>query len=252
MSPEKTLNVLNIILTHQSPEAIVRMLDWWKERVPLESVLLVYGGPAKQFDGIAHKQKIFVDDARLRTRDHQRELQSYTQLYQAVNRFLQTEGMEFEFVHFAEYDHLPIVRDLNARQIQQLKSEHADVIGFHLHRVDGTSNVHFLYHASNEQFGQYWSGITCRDEPNVVLSMFGSGSFWKRETFSAVALGQEPFPIYVEIFLPTLAHHLGFRVRDYGAQDDFVGVLQDKTNEIARAEKNGAWILHPVKYLWER
>lgn len=252
MSPEKTPRVLNVILTHQSPSAIGRMLDWWKDRVPLDSVLLMYGGPAKDFDGIAHQRKIFVEDERLRTRDHQRELQSYTQLYRAVNHFLHREGADFNFVHVAEYDHLPIVRDLNLRQIERLDSERADVIGFHLQRVDGTSNAHFLYHASNEQFGRYWSGITCRDEPDVVLSMFGSGSFWKREAFAAVASGEEPFPIYVEIFLPTLAHHLGFRVRDYGAQDEFVGVLKDKTNEIPRAEKNGAWILHPVKYLWER
>ena len=71
--------------------------------------------------------------------------------------------------------------------------------------------------------------------------MFGSGKFGKREAFSAVGSQKEPFPIYVEIFLPTVAHHLGFRVRDYGAQDKFVGVLKDKTNEIARAQKNGAW-----------
>lgn len=249
MSQEKIPNVLNIILTHQSPAAIERMLDWWKDRVPLETVLLMYGGPAENFEAIVHRWKVFIDDKRLRTRDHQRELQSYTQLFHAVDNFLQHEAKDFEFIHFAEYDHLPIVPDLNTRQIERLKEERADVIGFHLHRVDGTSNAHFLYHASNEKFNEYWSRITCREEPEVVLSMFGSGSFWKREAFAAVASQTEPFPIYMEIFLPTVAHHLGFRVRDYGTQDEFVGVLKDKTAEIDKARKRGAWTLHPVKSL---
>jgi hypothetical protein len=244
--------VLNLILTHQSADCVSKLIAYWEKYVLADSILIAYGGPEKEFNRISSRQKIFASDPRLRTRDHQRELQSYTQLFRAVNDFLQREGADFKFVHFAEYDHLPIVADLNARQIDRIESQCADVLGFHLHRVDGTSNAHFLYNASNEKFGRYWSDITHRGEPEVVLSMFGSGSFWTREAFCAVASFEEPFPIYVEIFLPTLAHHLGFRVRDYGEQDKFVGILKDKTSEIAEAQKKGAWTLHPVKYLWER
>ena len=61
--------------------------------------------------------------------------------------------------------------------------ERADLLAFHVHRVDDTNNPHFLYHASNEKFTEFWSEITRRSEPKVVLSMFGSGSFWTREAF---------------------------------------------------------------------
>jgi hypothetical protein len=79
--------------------------------------------------------------------------------------------------------------------------------------------------------------------------MFGTGSFWKREAFEAVAAFNEPFPIYLEIFLPTVVHHLGFRLRDYGEQNRFVSATGDRSREIKQAQSAGAWTLHPVKNL---
>ena len=250
MSSDHRNDVLNVILSHQPAHAISKMLAWWGERLPIESILLTYGGSRDEFENVNHPSKIFIQDSRLRTRDHQREFQSYTELFRSVELFLNERGSPFHYVHFIEYDHLPLVNDLNERQVERLMKECADVIGFHLHRIDGTSSPHFLYHVSNPNFAAYWAELSCRSEPEVVLSMFGSGSFWRREAFSEVALRREPFPIYMEIFLPTLAHHLGFRLRDFAEQNRFVGVLQDKTNEIAKARAEGAWTLHPVKHLW--
>ena len=252
MNTEMRGEVLNVILSHQSAPAIERMLRWWKEHVPIESILIAYGGDKSEFSSINHDPKCFIDDPRLRTRDYQRELQSYSKLFQAAGQYLNENGSKFDFVHFAEYDHLPIAKDLNQRQVERLKKERADVMGFHLHRVDGTSNAHFLYHASNRKFAEYWAAMSRRDELEVVLSMFGSGSFWTREAFCAVASVAEPFPIYMEIYLPTLAHHLGFRLRDFAEQNEFIGVLKDRTNEIEEARAKGAWTLHPTKYLWHQ
>jgi hypothetical protein len=118
--------------------------------------------------------------------------------------------------------------------------------------VDGTSNPHFLYHVANPAFVSHWSKITVRSDPDVVLSMFGSGSFWTTEAFRAVAAMEEPFPMYMEIYLPTRAHHLGFRVRDFGEQNRFVHVLKDETGCVDQAREEGAWTLHPVKRLWDK
>jgi hypothetical protein len=243
--------VLNLLLSHQPSAAVGKMLAHWSKCVPQESILLAYGGPEKEFGMIGHKQKFYVEDPRLRTRDHQREFQSYTRLYQEAAEFLKTRGDGFQFIHFAEYDHLPLVPDLNKRQLDRLTAEGADLLGFHLHRVDGTSNPHFLYHANNDQFAAYWSEISRRPDSKVILSMFGSGSFWNREAFCAVAAESEPFPVYLELYLPTLAHHLGFRVRDFAGQDRFIRVLKDETAHIEQARAEGAWTLHPVKSLWD-
>ena len=155
-------------------------------------------------------------------------------------------------MHFAEYDHLPLVPDLNERQIERLTAEGADLLAFHVHRVDGTNNPHFLYHVADDKFMSYWSGISRRAEADVVLSMFGSGSVWNREAFCAVCAVKEPFPIYMELYLPTLAHHLGFRARDLTEQNRFVRALASEIDPIDKARAQGAWTLHPVKRLWDR
>lgn len=243
-------SVLNLILSHQSAPAVARMLDYWGRCVSRESTLIAYGGTKTEFERIEHNQKFFVDDPRLRTTDHQRDFQSYTRLFQSAAEFLKAPGDGFQFVHFAEYDHLPLVPDLNERQIERLTAEHADVFGFHVQRVDETNNPHFLYHAADERFMRYWSQITRRTEPEVVLSMFGSGSFWTQEAFCAVCAMEEPFPIYMEIYLPTLAHHLGFRVRNFAEQNRYVRALESAICSADQARKDGAWSLHPVKGFW--
>jgi hypothetical protein len=243
------VSVLNLILSHQRADAVANMIAWWKECVPVESILIAFGGTKTDFDLIEHKSKFFVDDARLRTRDHQRELQSYTRLFEMAAEFLQTSNRDFDFVHFAEYDHVPMVSDLNDRQIETMKAESADVLAYHVQRVDGTNRPHFLYHVANHAFVPYWSKITVRSDPRVVLWMFGSGSFWTREAVEAIAGIGEPFPMYLEIYLPTLAHHLGFRVRDFGEQNRFVEGLGDLSDRIKSARSLGAWTLHPVKEL---
>jgi hypothetical protein len=147
--------VLNLILSHQPAPAISRMLTHWNQCVPNESILIAYGGTKSEFDAVQHKQKFFVDDRRLRTHDHQRDFQSYTRLFQAAAEFLEKRGDRFRFVHFAEYDHLPLVPDLNERQIERLTAEGADFLAFHVHRVHDTNNPHFLYHVADDKFMSY-------------------------------------------------------------------------------------------------
>jgi len=241
--------VLNLILSHQPAVAVSNMLTHWNQCVPNESILIAHGGSKEEFHAISHEQKFFVEDPRLRTRDHQREFQSYTRLFQMAGEFLRNSNRDFDFVHFAEYDHVPLVKDLNERQIERAKADSADLLAYHVHRVDGTSNPHFLYHVANPAFVSHWSKITVRSDPDVVLSMFGSGSFWTREAFLAVGDFTEPFPIYMELYLPTLAHHLGFRVRDLADQNQFVRALENEICSIDQARAKGAWTLHPVKEL---
>lgn len=242
-------SVLNLILTHQPAPAVARMVDHWSAHGSRESILIAYGGSEEGFDAIAHPSKFFVADQRLRTRDHQREFQSYTGLFRSAAELL--KKMPYEFVRFSEYDHVPIAKNLDAQQIKRLHSERADMLGYHLHRVDGTSNPHYLSHICKPDFARFWRRTTRRDDPDVVLSCMGTGTFWTREAFSEVTAVDEPIPIYMEIFLPTLAHHLGFRVRDVPEQNPFVHAHENAIVGIEEAKTRGAWTLHPIKRIWE-
>ncbi len=242
-----TGEVLNVIVSHQSADKVERLLAWWRRLIPSASILLLHSGSEREFERVSHPWKIRLDDPRLATSDHQRERQSYTGLIREASRFLLDH--DFRYIYLSEYDHLPLVPDLNEKQIERLAAEKADFLAFRLLRVDGTSHPHFLYHRYDSRFPDFWRTLTVRDEPGVVLSMFGTGSFWTREAFLAVAEREEPFPIYLEIYLPTLAHHLGFRARGYGEQDQFVHNLGERSHLIADARRRGAWTLHPVKEL---
>lgn len=244
--------VINILLCHQDAKSVQALLDFWRRVAPVDSILIAHGGTLADFEAIQHRNKIFLDDPRLRARDKQRERQSYHGMWQATNRWLRSSAENCEFIHVVEYDHVPLVEDLNARQIELLNSENADVLAYHLQRIDQTSHPHYLYHRRDPRFHDFFREISVRGNPEVVLSMFGTGSFWKRDTFEAVAKIAEPFPVYLEIYLPTLAHHLGFRLRDYGEQNRFVSNIGDRGREIESARTAGAWSLHPVKNLPQR
>ncbi len=242
--------VLNVVLTHQGDRQVEAMSAWWERHLPADDLLLVRSGSA--VSAAAHPQRqLATDDPRLRTRDHQRERQSYSGVFAAVARWL-AANRDFTYVHFAEYDHLPLVPDLNERQLAALAAERADVLGFGVQRVDGTNHAPYLHHRADPAFAEFWHRLSRRADRETVLVMFGSGSFWTRAAFLAVAGINEATPIYLELFLPTAAHHLGYRVRRYPDPEagSFIRHQGDLVGEIEAARARGAWSIHPVKTLW--
>ena len=237
--------VLNLLLVHQSPEFVTKVLESWSVSAEAADILLAHGGDEAAFATLAAPNKVFIADPRLRTKDHPRERQSYSGVFAAASAWM--HGRDFTHVFFAEFDHLPLVPDLSAQLLGRMREEKADVLGHALRRVDDTGSHHYLYHAREPRFHEHWERITRRADGRVVLTMLGTGSFWTREAFAAVAAAGEPFPMYLEIFLPTLAHHLGFRVRDLKEQNRFVRHLGDMADRMAEARQAGAWTIHPVK-----
>jgi hypothetical protein len=236
-----------LVLTHLPPAETEGLLARWQRYCqPPSQLLLCYGGLADNFATISHHPKIFIDDARLRTRDHQREKQSYSQIFQKAAHWLK-DYPECRYIYFAEFDHWPLVENLGELLIERLQREDADVLGHQLARRDQTSCVHYSYHLSDERFLPWLKAVSRRADPGVVFNMFGSGSFWTRQAFMAVAAEGEPFPIYLETYLPTLAHHLGFRIRDFQEQNEFIRALGNRFDEIEQATKMGAWTIHPIK-----
>jgi hypothetical protein len=150
-----------------------------------------------------------------------------------------------------EYDHLPVTPD-TVRQIRSFaEAESADLLGFQVKRLDNTHSPHYLSHAFDPEFHAFWNEVSRREDRAVVLSMIGTGSLWRREVFDEVAHYEEPTPIYLEIYLPTLAHHLGYRVRDFGEQNRFVSSLPKPYFNLTWAQEQGAWTIHPLKTAWE-
>jgi hypothetical protein len=231
---------------------LARVLEYWRAAIAEGTLLLAFGGTRENFARVDFEPRVFIDDPKLRTRDHQREYQSMTAFYRTVTQWLNSSGRAFEFIYFTEYDHLPLIPDLNERQIERLESEEADVLAFNLLRIDGTCHPHYLYHLANPRLRDWLTQISVREEKEVVFAMLGTGSFWRREAFEAIGNSVEPFPFYNELYVPTLAHHLGFRLRDWGEQNHFVRNLGDYADRMEEWRAQGAWTIHPVKRLPSR
>lgn len=253
--PPSPTRVLNVLLTHGTARAVAKMVAWWRDEAGarMEDVLIAHGGNRSDFAAVEHPHKVFIDDPRLRTRDHTRQRQSYRTIFHEASDWIKAHRYaDVSHICFAEYDFIPLVSGFNERQIAAMAEEQADVLGLRVSRVDGTSHPHYLYHAHDPAFVRFWEGCSLREDRRAVLSMFGASHFWTREAFEAVAGSPEPFPIYLELFLPTTAHHLGFRVRPYPepAAHAFIRHLGDMRREMPRARAGSAWAIHPVKSLW--
>lgn len=237
-------HVLNLILTHQPPEKVGELLSVWRGVSASEDILVAYGGPEGNFTAIQHSHKYFVQDPALRTKDHQRERQSYAAIFQGAVPYLSDD---ITHIYFAEFDHIPLVPDLKNRQLRRMEEERADVMAHQLRRIDRTNSPHYLYHVNDPEFSSFLGKISLRPDPHVVLSMLGTGSLWTKEAFAAIAGLNCPTKIYLELHMPTLVHHLGYRIRSWGDQDAFVQNLPSPELTIANAQSADSWTIHPIK-----
>lgn len=241
--------VATVLLTHEKSAAVSAMCDYWQKHDPDQRIVVAYGGSKEDFASLKVANSAFVDDPWLRTKDHPRERQSYLGVFQAVLPTIREWGATH--VHVAEYDEIPLVHGMSARLLEVLRNEHADVIGHRLDQVEETNHPHYTFHQFNPAFHAYWEEISRRDEKGTVLSMLGCGSFWTWEAFEGVASLSPPLRIYLELMLPTAAHHLGFRVRPITGHDEFMAPERLKTSdEFESYRKQGAWRVHPVKGYW--
>lgn len=240
--------VLNVILTHQPRTELEQVLGWWSACAPPENILVAYGGTEKEFNNLPDVSRVFVTDPRLRVKDMQRDKHSYGGVWRAAAQWLAEKRDEsFTHVYFAEFDHLPVVPNLAAKLLDRAEREQADVLVHGLHRVDGSSNVHYLHHLSDPEFMKFWHRISVRFDKETVLKIVCTGSFWTRQAFMGVAAQQEQISAYLEVYLPTLAHHLGFRVRSFRDQDQCVYTLAVDGLSVEKARQMGCWTVHPIK-----
>jgi hypothetical protein len=238
----------NIIVTHQSAPQVARMLDWWKSAATEQSLWIAYGGKREEFAKISWPQKFFLTSNRIRTANPQRERQSYQEVFQLAVSSGALDGQRY--VHLAEYDQMPLQPALNMLQSRVLNRLRADVLGYRLQRVDGTNHPHDLYHRVDPAFGRFIQKISRRNQPEVILSFLGFGSFWTVEAFRAVAAQTEPTPVYLELWMPTVAHHLGFRVRRIDEPEKYHQIEGDVAHLMDEATAAGIWNLHPMKSRW--
>jgi hypothetical protein len=237
-----------ILITHQSPEEVAVMCGTWQVLEPSARIHIAYGGDKAQFAKLNWPNRSFIDDPRLRTRDHQRERQSYRGLMQTIQ--LDLTGTGTDRILMVEFDVIPLRSGLVDYLAGRQQEERADVLGARLRRVDGTSHPHFLAHQHHEGFKR-WTGMSIRENKEVVMMMLGCLSWWTWEAFSGVAEAPEAMPVYLELALATTPHLLGFRVRNLPEFYDDMEPVGELEGELEARMAGGRWVVHPCKNYWK-
>ncbi|HMP89044.1 MAG TPA: hypothetical protein PJ991_02525 [Kiritimatiellia bacterium] len=239
--------ILHVVLSHLGESKVRPWLRWRETVCPGQDYLLAFSGGDSEFEELNHEPKIQVPNDRLSTRHHQRERQAYIDVWRKIADWLSTQ--DHTHVLFMEYDHLPMRADFASIWMDYHLKRDADITGFAVTRVDGTNNPHYLYHDVDHALTRFLQTFTRRADPRVAISMLGTGSLWNREAFLAVANFPETMPVYLELWMPTVAHHLGFRVLDVPEEQKvWVRSRGEFSDRIDAARQAGAWSIHPIKH----
>jgi hypothetical protein len=250
-SADRRARILWLIIAHQEASTVERILAYWENFTPPGDILIAYGGASREeFARIRHSQKLFIEDPRLRTRAHVLEKQSYAGVLQAAHRWLEVHD-SYTHVYLAESDLFPVSDEISRILLARLSDTNADVLFYHLRRADRTNWCHLLYHQSFPRFERFLSSLSRRPEREVILDAIGCGSFWTRAAFDAVAAIDEYEPVYLELLLPSAAHHLGFRIVEFSDQNQFISVIPKRASIVRNCKTSGALFVHPVKDLSE-
>lgn len=246
-----TAKVCHVIIAHLNARLTAEVAAEWQRLDPKAAILIVYGGQYDEFLRLeGNLNKIFVDDAALRTVDHAREKQEYRAVLNAVAQWLR-DNPGITHVHLAEYDVIPLVPGLGEKLVNVLESEDAGLAGAGVYDLTGTIHPHYLNFLADTQGLESVRSISCREDRTRVLTMLGCTSIWTRSCLLAVTEAMPPERVYLEIAFATIAHHLGWRVRPLPeSQQKSLTFEGDLWPEADRFRSEGAWMVHPGKTRW--
>jgi hypothetical protein len=249
ISAEK--RIATIVICHLDAAQTLAVYRQWKANDPEAIVLIAYGGDSAEFEKLDPSiEAVFIGDEKLRTTAHVRERQEYQGIIQNAYHWLQERRTPVSHIHMVEFDVFPAVEEAGKRLAEILEADHADLLGYGLRDLSGAIHPHNTYELSNASFMEFLRKISIREETDRIVTMLGCSSLWRFECFEAIASTAIP-EVYLEVGIPSTAHHLGYRVRPVPpSQEASVTFQGDRSNEIDHFRKHGAILVHPCKSIW--
>ena len=150
-----------------------------------------------------------------------------------------------------EYDHLILDPDFERRLAELAADTGADFLGKNCVDRTATNWEHYVRFRGDRRLLTHLRRISVRENRERLFGCLGDGMWLTREALRAyVHTGDHP-PCYCETYVPTLLHHLGFRVVDIDAHSDLYRHVRwlpaFGPEEAVSRFQDGATFLHPVK-----
>ncbi len=241
--------LLTALLTHLGPEATQATLRHLGRVAPGVRVVVCHGGSRSDFDQIDTEEKVFVEDPDLRSAPI--TIQSYNELLRLVWQESVRDDPAIEAVCVLEYDQVVLCLDYEARIRDLLVRSGADFLGKNC--VDRTQSnwVHYLRYRDDPGLLAFLRAVSVRNDKERMFGCLGTGLVLRRAVLEALATMEHFRPAYNELYLPTLVHHLGFKVDDVTRLGDCYDHVRwappYDLKEALALKARGACFVHPLK-----
>jgi hypothetical protein len=240
--------LITAVITHLDPRRVANLLDYLHALSPESRFVVCHGGSREDFEALPYDHALYIHDPSLRgpTRE-----QSYTEIVRRVYESYVRDDSTVELVYFIEYDHL-ILSPRFEEDLEALAGRSGAGLFAKCVSPRNDSNCpHFARTRRDDRLNRFFAEVSCRDDSAVRWGCLGTGMLFRRDALEAVATVEDPAHGYMEIFIPSLVHHLGFELVDVDALSDlYVGVRWRpgfSLHEAQAAKRAGRSFLHPFK-----
>jgi hypothetical protein len=243
--------VLSLLLTHLSGPAVDDQLRYLHDLAPGARFVVCHGGSRDDFDRIAFRDKLFIEDPTLR--DPLARGSSVNEILTKAWDSYVAPDPDIDAVFAVEFDQIILRGDYELALEQLLEASGADFLGKNCALRDGTNWVHAIAARHDPAFMAFLERISVRDGPFRIYGGLGTGFVMRRAALEAFRALDHPARTYVEMYVPTAMYHLGFRVEDLDAISDIadeVVYAPSKTfDDVLHAKRAGHFFIHPFKEL---
>lgn len=241
--------LLTVLITHLPAEAVEANVRHLERVAPGARVLVCHGGRREDFEQITRPHKLFVEDPDLRAPPI--TIQSYNEIVRRVWEEGVRDEPAIEAVYILEYDQVVLRSDYERVVLGVLALTGADFVGKNCVDRTRTNWVHYLRFREDPGLLAFLRRISVRDDHERMFGCLGTGLLMRRAVVSALATMEHYRPAYNELYLPTVVHHLGFRVDDISRVTDLYAHVRwlpaYELTEALRLQAAGAVFVHPFK-----
>jgi hypothetical protein len=241
---------LTAILTHLKPELVEAELDYLHALAPDSRFAVCHGGRREDFDRLPTGSGVFIEDPSLRGPHFDKSINdTLSVLYEVYVR----DDPAVEFLYLAEYDQLILRADFEDTLAGLSRRHNAGLVAKAVSCRDDSNWPHHLRVLHDERLNAFIAAISVRDDPSTRWGCLGTGILLRRDALEAFCALRDAPHYYIELFLPTIVHHLGFRVLDADAVSDVYATIrwlpEYGVGETLAEARAGRTFVHPFKRL---
>jgi hypothetical protein len=242
--------VLTAVLTHLDAERATRQLAYLRALAPRARFVLCHGGSRKDYDELAIEDALFIEDPSLRGPNKE---QSYNEALTAVYDGYVRDDSTVELVYFTEYDQLILSGDFEESLAALAQRSPAGLFAKHASPRMDTNWPHSIRYRDDERLMQFIAGISRREDREQLWGCLGTGLLFRRDALREFCSVTDAPHAYLEMFIPTVVHHLGFEVANVDALGDLYANVRWRppytVEEAVAAKRAGRTFLHPFTEL---